>query len=433
MFAAIGGAIGLGNIWRFPFELGQNGGAAFIIVYFGFVILICFPLIAADTLLGRYTKQGSVTLFGKVAKLEGISIRWKYVGWFIASSSFILCSYYSVIAGTTAAYAYEAVIGTLNNITPAEAVALYDSYERSPIKLSFWHAIMMIGSAVVMSQQLNDGIERLVTTIIPTFFVLLLSLIIFAAIIGDFGAGMKFLFEPDFSKISFDLAIRALGQAFFSIGVGMGVLSTFGAYLPKETSIIKSSFIICMADTLVAVLAGLCIFPIVFGFGLSPDVGPALVFNTMTVAFGQMQYGSIVAIAFFALLAIAGLTTLIALLEQLVSYLHISHQFTRIKASTLVCSAAFSVGLLSAFSTNVLSTITIAGMNFSDLFDWWIAQIGLPVGGMLTAVFVGWFIKKENVLQALGLGEKYARHVYFLVRYFCPGAILITVVSQFFE
>ena len=213
----------------------------------------------------------------------------------------------------------------------------------------------------------------------------------------------------------------------------MGVLSTFGAYLPKETSIIKSSFVICMADTLVAILAGLCIFPIVFGFGLAPDVGPALVFNTMTVAFGQMQYGGIVATAFFALLAIAGLTTLIALLEQLVSYLHISHQFTRTKASIIVCGAAFSVGLLAAFSTNILSTINIAGMNFAALFDWWIAQIGLPVGGMLTAVFVGWFIKKENVLYELGLGEKYSDQVYFLVRYFCPGAILITVISQFFE
>jgi neurotransmitter:Na+ symporter, NSS family len=431
MFAAIGGAIGLGNIWRFPYELGQNGGAAFLIIYIAFVILICLPLIAADTYLGRYTKQGSMTLFGKIAKLEGKSRHWKYVGWFIASSSFILCSYYSVIAGTTAAYAYESIVGTLNNISTESAAALYKSYETSPIKLSLWHAIMMIATGVVLSKQINQGIEKLVSIVIPLFFVLLLFLIVFAAVVGDFLAGVKFLFEPDFSKISVELAISALGQAFFSIGVGMGVLSTLGAYLPKGTSIIRSSAIICFADTLVAILAGLCIFPLVFGFGMEADVGSALVFNTLTVAFGQMQYGSVVATAFFALLAIAGLTTLIALLEQLVSYLSITHEMSRKKAATIVCGAAFSVGMLAVLSTNILASVKIIGMNFADLFDWWIAQVGLPVGGMLTAIFVGWLIKKEHVISVLGSEEKYVFQIYFLIRYFCPVAILVTVLAQF--
>ncbi|MDA0708437.1 MAG: sodium-dependent transporter [Proteobacteria bacterium] len=431
LFAAVGGAIGLGNIWRFPFEAGQNGGAAFVIIYVAFVIIIGFPLLSAETMMGRYGKQGAVTSFGHIARMEGKSQNWKYIGWFIASTSFILCSYYSVIAGTTAAYAYEAVMGTFRGITPEGAVELYASYSGSPLKLTFWHALFMGICAIVMSKQLNDGIEKLTSIAMPIFFILLISLIILAAVIGDFFAGVKFLFEPDFSKVDIEVVISALGQAFFSIGVALGIMLTFGAYLPPETSIIKSAFIICIADTMVAVLAGLCIFPIVFGFGMEPNVGSALVFNTMTVAFGQLEYGSIIAAGFFTLLAIAGFTTLLALMEQMVSYLNKFYDIERSKAAPIVTGAIFVVGLLSVFSTNILASVQVAGMNLLDTFDWWVNQIGLPMGGLMTAIFVGWIMKKQNIIGAFGPNEKYVQQIYILIRYFCPIAIFIVFVSQF--
>ncbi len=431
LFAAVGGAIGLGNIWRFPFEAGQNGGAAFVIIYAAFVIIIGFPLLSAETMLGRYGKQGAITCFGHVAKDEGRSKHWRMLGWFIAMSSFILCSYYSVIAGTTGAYAYEAISGNLNGITPDAAVELYASYSSSPVKLTFWHGIFMVACAIVMSRQLNDGIEKLTSIAMPIFFVLLLTLIIIAAVIGDFAAGVKFLFEPDFSKITIDTVISALGQAFFSIGVALGIMLTYGAYLPKNVSIIKTSLLVCIADTMVAVLAGLSIFPIVFGFGLEPNVGSALVFNTMTVAFGQLEYGGLVGSAFFILLSIAGLTTLVALLEQMVSYLNKFYNIKRTVAAPMVAGAVFVVGLLSAFSSNILSHVTIDGKDLLTAFDWYINQIGLPLGGLATAVFVGWLIKRENVIEGFGENEKYVNQIYFVIRYLCPVAIMVIFVSQF--
>ena len=431
LFAAVGGAIGLGNIWRFPFEAGQNGGAAFVIIYVAFVIIIGFPLLSAETMLGRYGKQGAVTNFGHVASMEGKSQNWKYIGWFIASSAFITCSYYSVIAGTTGAYAYEAISGGLTAITPEKAVELYDSYQTSPIKLALWHGIFMIICAVILSQDLNNGVEKLTTIAMPIFFALLLSLIIMAAVIGDFAAGVNFLFAPDFSKVTVDVVISALGQAFFSISIALGIMLTFGAYLPQDISITKSTFIICLADTMVALLAGLCIFPIVFGFGMEPNVGTGLVFNTMTVAFGQLEYGNVVALAFFALLSIAGVTSLIAMMETLVSYLNKFRGMSRQKAAITVSGAIFVVGLLSAFSSNVLSSVTIMGMTFLTFFDWWVNQIGLPVGGLLMAIFVGWVIKKESVFAAYGVNEKGIDKIYFLIRYFCPIAVFVIFVSQF--
>lgn len=431
LLAAVGGAIGLGNIWRFPFEAGQNGGAAFVIIYVGFVILIGFPLLSAETMLGRYGKQGAVTNFGHVARMENKSQNWKYVGWFIASSSFILCSYYSVIAGTTAAYAVEAVMGSFAGITPEGAVDLYASYSSNPIKLTFWHGFFMVVCAFILSRKLNDGIEKMTSIAMPVFFCLLVALIVMAAVIGDFAAGAAFLFEPDFSKVDASVVVSALGQAFFSIGVALGIMLTFGAYLPQETSIVKSAFIICIADTCVAVFAGLSIFPIVFGFGMEPNVGSALVFNTMTVAFGQLEYGGIVGAGFFTLLAIAGFTTLLALMEQMVSYINKFYDVKRGKAAAMVTGAIFTVGMLSVFSTNVLSHVTISGMNLLDSFDWWINKVGLPMGGLLTAIFVGWVIKKQNVIEAFGKNESHLELLYLIIRYLCPIAIIVVFISQF--
>ena len=431
LFAAVGGAIGLGNIWRVPFEAGQNGGAAFVIIYVGFVIIIGFPLLAAETMLGRYGRQGAITSFGHIAKIENKSDNWKYVGWFIASSSFILCSYYSVIAGTTGAYAFEAMMGSFADITPDGAVELYASYSSNPFKLTFWHGFFMAVCAYILSSELNEGIEKITSIAMPVFFCLLLALIIMAGVIGDFGAGVKFLFAPDFSKVNISVVVSALGQAFFSIGIALGIMLTFGAYLPKDTSIVKSAFIICIADTCVAVFAGLCIFPIVFGFGMEPNVGSALVFNTMTVTFGQLEYGGILGAGFFILLAIAGFTTLLALMEQMVSYLNKFQNLKRSKAASIVTGAVFTVGMLSVFSTNLLEGVQIVGMNLLDSFDWWINKVGLPLGGLFTAIFVGWVIKKENVILAFGADETNVELLYTAIKFLCPVAIIIVFISQF--
>lgn len=433
LFAAVGGAVGLGNIWRFPFEAGQNGGSAFVLLYFCFVVIIGFPLLSAETMLGRFSRQGVVTGFGHIARLGNFSQNWKYIGWFIASSAFILCSYYSVIAGTTAAYALEGIRGNFAGITPDQSVALYAEYGASPLKLSIWHGLFMVGCAFVLSKKLNDGIEKLTSIAMPLFFILLFCLIILASIIGDFSAGVKFLFEPDFSKITLELAAAALGHAFFSIGVALGIMFTFGAYLPEDVSITKSAFIVCITDTMVAVTAGLCIFPVVFAFDMAPDAGPSLVFNTMTVAFGQLEYGGLVALAFFSLLSIAGFTTLLAMMEPIVSYLNKFYDISRNNGSIIVSGSVFVAGLLAVFSTNILASVKVFGMNFMDLFDWWINRIGLPVGGIMIAVFVGWVVKKEHVIEAFGANEWAVDLVYFLIRYICPVATLIILVTPFMQ
>jgi NSS family neurotransmitter:Na+ symporter len=289
----------------------------------------------------------------------------------------------------------------------------------------------MVGCAMILSKRLNDGIEKMTSIAMPVFFCLLIALIIMAAVIGDFAAGAAFLFEPDFSKVTMSVVVSALGQAFFSIGVALGIMLTFGAYLPQETSIVKSAFIICIADTCVAVFAGLSIFPIVFGFGMEPNVGSALVFNTMTVAFGQLEYGGIVGAGFFTLLAIAGFTTLLALMEQMVSYLNKFYEMPRRKAASIVTGAVFTVGMLSVFSSNVFSEVQIGGMSIMDSFDWWINKVGLPLGGLFTALFVGWVIKKENVIKAFGENESNLGLLYLVIRYLCPLAIIVVFVSQF--
>ncbi len=322
-------------------------------------------------------------------------------------------------------------MGSFKDITPEGAKALYASYSGDALKLTFWHGLFMAGCGIIMSRSLNDGLEKLTSIAMPVFFALLISLIIMAAVIGDFAAGVKFLFQPDFSKVSFEMAISALGQAFFSIGVALGIMLTFGAYLPDNTSIIKSALIVCVADTLVAILAGLTIFPIVFGFGMEPNVGSALVFNTMTVAFGQLEYGGIIGLGFFLLLAIAGFTTMIALMEQMVSYLNKFYDIKRSIGAPMVAGSIFIVGLLPAFSTNILASVTVSGMNLLDLFDWWINQFGLLLGGLFMSIFVGWILKKETVIGAFGKNEKYVNLIYFLIRYFCPVAIIIVFVSQF--
>jgi NSS family neurotransmitter:Na+ symporter len=288
----------------------------------------------------------------------------------------------------------------------------------------------MVVCALILSNKLNDGIEKMTSIAMPIFFFLLLSLIVMAAFIGDFAAGAAFLFEPDFSKVTLEVVVSALGQAFFSIGVALGIMLTFGAYLPQETSIVKSAFIICIADTCVAVFAGLSIFPIVFGFVMEPNVGSALVFNTMTVAFGQLEYGGIVGAGFFTLLAIAGFTTLLALMEQMVVYLNKFYDMTRRKSAAIVTSAIFLVGMLSVFSSNILAHVKIAGLGILDSFDWYVNQIGLPLGGLLTAVFVGWVIKKQNVIEAFGENESHLELFYTLIKYLCPIAIAIVFVSQ---
>ncbi|HPF45236.1 MAG: sodium-dependent transporter [Alphaproteobacteria bacterium] len=430
LLAAVGGAIGLGNIWRFPFEAGQNGGAAFVILYAAFVFIIGFPLLSAETMLGRYGKEGAITNFGHIARLEGKSQNWKFIGWFIASSAFIISSYYSVIAGTTGAYAFEAIRGTFSGITPEGARELYASYEESPLKLTLWHGLFMAGCAVVLSKQLNNGIEKMTSITMPLFFFLLIVLIIVAAVIGDFSAGVKFLFAPDFSKLTMGVVVTALGHAFFSIGVALGIMLTFGAYLPDDTSIVQSSLLVCIGDTLCAMTAGLCIFPIVFAFGLEPNAGPALVFNSMTVAFGQLKYGGLLGTGFFVLLAIAAFTTLLALMEQMVSYLNIFYEMSRAKSACIVTGSIFTLGLLSVLSSNILAGFTINGMNLIDSLDWWINKVGLPLGGLFTAVFVGWVLNKQKVFEAFGKNEKHLQLLYTIIKYVCPIAISIVFISQ---
>lgn len=439
LMAAVGAAVGLGNIWRFPYMAGTNGGGAFVLIYLAAVVLIAIPVLIAETMIGRHGHMSAPVSMQKAAADVGGSARWSIVGWFGVAAAFLILSFYSVIGGWVIAYVPKTVTGEFSGLDGDGVAATFDALLGNVTTVVFWHTAFIAVTVSIVMRGIKGGLEKAVSIMMPALFVMLLVIVGYAIAVGDFGAGLSFLFAPDFSKITADVVLAAIGQAFFSIGVGIGIMFTYGAYLPNNIPLPRACVMIACADTLVAVLAGLAIFPIVFANGLDPAAGPGLVFVTLPLAFGQMAGGALIGTVFFVLLAFAALTSAISLLEVPVSWLEERNGWTRRSATLAIGGAIWAVGMGSALSTNVWSDVYLLGFTekfkttgILDLVDYITGQALLPLGGMLIAIFAGWVMKSSVLTDELGMGALTFKAWRFLVRFVCPIGIFWVLASAWF-
>ena len=439
MLAAVGAAVGLGNIWRFPYMAGSNGGGAFVLIYLAAVVLIAIPVLMAETMIGRHGHMSAPVSMAKTAEEVGASRNWAVVGWFGVAAAFLILSFYSVIGGWVLAYVPKTISGTFTGMSPDAVSADFNTLLGNAETAVFWHTVFIAVTVGVVMHGIKSGIERAVGIMMPALFVMLLLIVGYAIAAGDIKAGLAFMFAPDFSVITADVILAAIGQAFFSIGVGIGIMFTYGAYLPNNIPLPRACLMIAGADTLVAVLAGIAIFPIVFANGLDAAVGPGLVFVTLPLAFGQMTGGAIIGTAFFVLLAFAALTSAISLLEVPVSWLEERKGWTRRSATLAIGGAIWLVGLGSALSTNVWADVRLLGMfdkfkdtGILDLVDYITGQALLPLGGMLIALFAGWWMESSVLTEELGMSETTFKAWRILVRFVCPVGIGWVLASAWF-
>ncbi|WP_420560930.1 sodium-dependent transporter [Tepidicaulis sp.] len=439
LMAAIGSAVGLGNIWRFPFIAGENGGAAFVIIYMMTTLGIALPILIAEILIGRMGGQSPIGSMVRLARAHKKARLWAVIGWGGTIGAFVVLSYYSVIGGWALKYTTLAVSNAFAGVDGEGSGALFADFTASPLTLFFWHTLFMGINIVIVIGGLHKGIERAVTTLMPLLFLLLLGMVVYAAQTPGFDQALGFLFKADFSKVTAMTFLTAVGQGFFSVSVALGAMMTYGAYLDQSISIPRSAFIIALADTGVALLAGLAIFPLVFTYALAPGAGPGLVFVTVPIAFGQMDNGVLVGTAFFVLLSVAAITSAISLLEPAVSWAEEKFSGGRRTATLVVGGACWLLGLASVLSFNdwsefypLASLGFLDGKTVFDIFDFTVTSWVQPTVGILMALFAGWALSREEVMAALGVtraGALWFRLWLFAIRILCPLAILLVFAS----
>ena len=430
ILAATGSAVGLGNIWGFPYKAGTNGGGAFVLIYLGCILIIGIPIMISEIILGRRAGNSPINAMRSVALESNRSSSWQIVGWSGIFAGVLILSFYSVIAGICLNYIFISASSSGAITSPEQ----FNNVISSPINLIFWHTVFMILTALIVSAGIKDGIGRMVKILMPLLGFLMIFMVIYSIINGDFSRAMTFLFAPDFSNVTSDTLLQAMGQAFFSLSLGMGSIMAYGAYMPKDQKVVSTSFTVASLDTLIAILAGLAIFPIIFAFNLEPNSGPGLVFVSMLSAFNQMQFGQFIGPLFFILLSVAALSSSISLLEPGVAYLSEENILSRKRSAEIISFFVWILGIGSALSFNILSDFSLIGdRNFLDSMDFIANQILLPLGGMLIAIFVGWFMKKSLIEDELG---SINTSLYFLWRFFvkfiAPVCVGYIFYRQFF-
>ena len=432
--AAVGSAVGLGNIWKFPYEAGQGGGGAFVLVYLFFVFVIGTPVLVAELSLGRRGQLSPIGSMEKVAREEGRSPLWSLIGWAGVVGAFIVISFYSVVGGWTLSYTVDAAVGTFNGLDKESAGALFKGFLADSTTVVLWHAAFMAITLGIVARGVEGGLEKAVTVLMPALFIVLIGLVLYAATTPGFGQAVSFLFKPDFSKLTVDVVLEALGQSFFSLSLALGAIMTYGSYLTKETKLGPAAVTIASADTGVALLAGLAIFPIVYTYKVAETGGAGLVFTSLPIAFGEMPGGQFIGAAFFGLLAVAAITSSISLLEPAVSYVDERTGLSRIQAAMIIGIGGFLLGILSALSqgSGPVSEIQIFGLSIMDAKDKLTNNIIMPLGGMFIALFVGWFVSRKAMMEELAMEERWFKAWYFLVRFVAPiaiGAVFLSVTG----
>ena len=428
ILAATGSAVGLGNIWGFPYKAGTNGGGAFVLIYLGCILIIGIPIMISEIILGRRSGNSPINAMRYIAIESNRSSSWQIVGWSGIFAGILILSFYSVIAGICLNYIFISATSSGAISSPEQ----FSNVISSPINLILWHTVFMILTALIVSAGIKDGIGRMVKILMPLLGFLMIFMVIYSIINGDFSRAMSFLFAPDFSNVTSDTLLQAMGQAFFSLSLGMGSIMCYGSYMPQEENIFKTSLTVAGLDTLIALLAGLAIFPIIFAYGLEPGAGPGLVFVSLLSAFVDMPLGNIVGPAFFALLSIAALSSAISLLEPSVAYFEEEKIVSRFSAALILGLLAWVIGIGSVLSFNEWSDVSFIGnLNFLDSMDYLANQFLMPIGGMMVAIFAGWFLKPNLALDEFsGMQLSIFKLWRFFIRFISPVLVASVFVYQ---
>lgn len=428
VLAATGSAVGLGNIWKFPYIAGENGGGAFVIFYLLCIALIGIPIMVAEVVLGRHGRHSPINTMRLLAQESELHPSWVIVGWMGALAGFLILTFYSVIAGWSLDYIFKMASGTFSHATSEQAGKEFTELLANPLKLTIWHTIFMVLAVVVIARGVNKGLSKAIRILMPMLFVLLFILFGFSLSTGAFGQAWDFLFAVDFSKLKLGGMLIALGHAFFTLSLGLGAIMAYGAYMPKSASIGRTVLIVAGLDTLVAILAGLIIFSLVFANGLEAAEGPGLMFVTLPLAFGNMVMGQFLGMLFFVLVTFAAWSSAISLLEPIVAWLVESLKIRRMFASILIGALAWFIGLGTVFSFNIWSDMTIWDKTVFDMLDFLTANIMLPLGGVLIAIFAGWKMNENIIKHELKLSRFSFKLWRALVRVVAPvGVVLIFI------
>jgi NSS family neurotransmitter:Na+ symporter len=449
VLAATGSAVGLGNIWKFPYITGENGGGAFVLIYLVCIAIIGIPIMMAEVMLGRRGRQSPINTMRTLAREAGRSPHWQWLGWAGVAGGFLILSYYSVIAGWALAYVVRTASGMFTGATADGVTSIFTDLVSDPERLMFWHTVFMVMAMIVVSRGVKSGLEKAVRFLMPTLFVLLIVMVGYAMSLGEFQKGVEFLFKPDLNALFYRVdqegrefftwnpVLIAMGHAFFTLSLGMGAIMVYGSYLPDNTSIAKTSITISIMDTTVALLAGLAIFPIVFANQLPPGAGPGLIFQTLPIAFGHMPGGVFFGTLFFILLVFAAWSSAISLIEPAVAWLVENRGHTRRYAAVVAGVATWLLGILTVFSFNIWSSFTplgfiriFEGKTLFDLLDYLTANIMLPLGGLAIAIFAAWLMKETDVKEELAVAHNtWYQLWHFLVRYITPVAVIVVFLN----
>lgn len=434
ILAAAGSAVGLGNIWRFPYEAGNHGGAAFILVYLACVFLMGMPIMIAEFTVGRHAKAST----GRAFSILSPGTQWKWIGFLGVLAGLLILGYYSVVAGWTLEYILASLSGGFVDKTPDDFVAIFQNFSQDPFRPLVWLLVFLLFTHIIVVKGVKDGIEKSSKVMMPMLFVLIIVLACCSMSLPDAGKGLEFLLKPDFSKVNAGVFLSAMGQAFFSLSLGMGCLSTYASYFGKDTRLGKTALSVGIIDTMVAILAGLIIFPAAFSVGIQPDAGPSLIFITLPNVFQQAFGGNpflatVFSLMFYVLLALAALTSTISLHEVVTAYLNERFNLSRGRVAILVTGFCVVTGILSSLSLGVWEDKAF-GLGFFDLLDFVTAKIMLPLSGLLVCLFVGWYLKRsvsyEELTNEGRLKAPYFSVYMFILKFLAPIAIFLIFVNE---
>ncbi|MBR3699012.1 MAG: sodium-dependent transporter [Bacteroidales bacterium] len=429
--AAAGSAVGLGNIYRFPCELGNNGGGAFLLVYLLIVLCLGVPVMLSEFIIGRRAQKNPIGAFKMLRPRSG----WPVIGYMGVLCAFIIMAFYSTVAGWTLEYIVKAVGNQFHGKELSVIEQEFADFHDMGWKNVLWQAVFIFLTGFVVFKGVADGIEKYAKILMPVLVAILVVLGIRAVTLPGAKEGLAFLFKPDFSKITGSVLISALGQAFFSLSMGMGVLITYGSYIQKDDNLTTTALSVTLSDTLIAVLAGVVIFPAAFSFGVQPTAGMGLVFNTLPMIFNQMAGGYFFCIIFFVLLAVAALTSTISLLEVIVAYFVEELRMSRRWATVIASLGCMAIGVFASLSLKSDTGFTIAGLSFFDSLDFISAKVLLPIGALFIVIFVGWVMGRKTFNEEITNGGKLKLSIksviFFIIRYLAPLAIAVIFITGF--
>ncbi|WP_227368661.1 sodium-dependent transporter [Halomonas sp. M20] len=429
ILAATGSAVGLGNIWKFPYMTGEYGGGAFVLVYLACILAIGIPIMMAEISFGRRGRGSPIDAIRRLAQESGRSRVWSLFGWMAMLCGFMILSFYVVVAGWSVSYLWKAVSGGLSGSSVEEMAAIFGANNANPWNLGFWSTLVTLATMLIVGKGVQEGIEKSVRWMMPGMVLILGIMIAYGAFSGGFGDAVHFLFAFELGKLSSEGLLAAMGQAFFTLSLASGAILTYGSYLPDDKSIARTTFSVALFDTLVALMAGLAIFPIIFASGMDPDSGPGLIFMSLPLAFQQMPLGTVLEIAFFVMLTLAALTSAISMIEATVAWLNQSKGISRIKASWGTGILLWIVSTLAMLSFNVGADWTLAGKHFFDWLDYLTSRWMMPLGGLGMALMAGFVLRNDIFRSELGLSDVQHALWLFMIRYVSPLGILLIFID----